>query len=485
MALRDFLKKKSAAQLEAERQQQEQERLAQEEAAIPAHPLRGQDAKLLDDYALAQLVLRNEVKPLDDDGTQLRHFLSALGIPREHRSELAQTVEFFDDQAKGELLNRLPETLSPEATVCFLADLARLHGAEYEWKGDFPEFWQEVCTGIFEIAPEARNALELLARRIAAGQGRQRGDDFGELPPELLAYYLGGNAGSVNLPNGQYLVIDLSGGPNAQQYPYRTSEQGPNLSSAACRTTELWLRRIPAGTFTMGSPENELGRIFYDETQHQVTLTQDYFLGIFQCTQRQYELVMGSNPSGYQGHDRPVESVSYEDLRGAGKGAQWPADAEVDPNTFFWRLQTRTGLHFDLPTEAQWEYACRAGTTTALNSGKNITDKYLCPNMSEVGWYNGNRDAFGHTKVGSYSSNAWGLYDMHGNVFEWCLDWCDAYPQGSVTDPVGPTSGWSYRVIRGGSWNGGAQRCRSASRLSAVPAYRDFGIIGFRVVLRS
>ena len=278
--------------------------------------------------------------------------------------------------------------------------------------------------------------------------------------------------------NGKYLVIDLSGGTNARQYPWRASKQGPNLSDNACRATELWLRRIPAGTFLRGSPEDELGR-YGNETQHEVTLTQDYFLGVFQCTQRQYELVMGKNPSLCKGNDRPVEQVSYENLRGAGKGARWPADAEVDPNTFFWRLQTRTGLHFDLPTEAQWEYACRAGTITALNSGKNLTNGYQCPNMSEIGRYNENRNNGEHAMVGSYRPNAWGLYDCHGNVLEWCRDWYGDYPQRAVTDPAGVSEG-SARVLRGGYWCYHAQYCRSACRRYSQPSTR-YDFIGFRV----
>ena len=141
-------------------------------------------------------------------------------------------------------------------------------------------------------------------------------------------------------------------------------------------------------------------------------------------------------------------------------------------------LRTKTGLLFDLPTEAQWEYACRAGTTTALNSGKNLTAEGKCPNMAEVGRYDGKQgDGRGgysqHTKVGCYLPNAWGLYDMHGNVSEWCLDWLGDYPTEAVADPAGADWG-DYRVRRGGSWiNGyaGACVCRSACRAGDYPRY--------------
>ena len=294
-----------------------------------------------------------------------------------------------------------------------------------------------------------------------------------------------------------YLVVDLSGGPDAANYPVRYSSTGPNLSNDTCRTTELWLRRIPKGTFLMGSPAGgELGWEF-SETQHQVTLTQDYYIGVFECTQRQYELVMGTKPSYFNNADcyatRPVEKVSYNDLRGtsANAGAGWPASGHVvDASSFFGELQAKTGMTFDLPTEVQWEYACRAGTTTALNSGKNLIATGECPNMAEVGRYGYNggsgysqscTTANGTAKVGSYLPNAWGLYDMHGNVWEWCLDWYGDYPTAAVSDPVGPSSG-SYRVLRGGSWGDyGARFCRSANRIGCYgPSHRSY-YSGFRV----
>ena len=283
--------------------------------------------------------------------------------------------------------------------------------------------------------------------------------------------------------NKTYLKINL------EDWSYDFRDGGPNLSGDACRTTELWLRRIPRGTFLMGSPENELGRNG-DEVQHQVTLTQAYYIGVFEMTQKQYELVMGSNPSECQGDTRPVEQVSYNDLRGtsAEGGAGWPAKGHaVDATSFFGVLRAKTGLVFDLPTEAQWENACRAGTTTALNSGKNLTATDECPNLAEVGRYYYNRNdgkgGYGeHTKVGCYLPNAWGLYDMHGNVWEWCLDRWGDYSTDAVTDPAGADSG-STRVVRGGSWNNVAQDCRSASRSSSVygPSYRN-SLIGFRLV---
>ena len=283
-----------------------------------------------------------------------------------------------------------------------------------------------------------------------------------------------------------YLVVNLNTGA------VTPSPTGPDLSNDTCRTTELWLRRIQKGTFTMGSPASEVGRNS-DETQHQVTLTEDFYIGVFEITQKQYSLIYGSNPSYYKGDTRPVESVSYNDIRGTGStdGAGWPAYGHaVDSGSFLGKLRAKTGKTFDLPTEAQWEYACRAGTTTALNTGKNLTSKDQDSAMEEAGRYRYNQNdgkggySSNHTKVGSYLPNAWGLYDMHGNVWEWCLDWYNSdLGSSAVTDPKGPNSGFN-RVIRGGGWYDSARYCRSAYRNSYYyPSCNDDYSLGFRVVL--
>ena len=246
-----------------------------------------------------------------------------------------------------------------------------------------------------------------------------------------------------------------------------------NLIIPLSDTVNLDMIWIKPGTFIMGSPEDELGRLA-NETQHQVTLTQGYWLGKFEVTQSQYEAVTGVNPSKFKGADLPVEMVNWNE-----------AKEFCTKLTAIEKAAGRLpeGYEYNLPTEAQWEYACRAGTTTALNSGKNLSDKEQCPEMDEVGWYVGNSKYNGNKTthpVGQKLPNAWGLYDMHGNVWEWCLDWYADYPTTAVTDPMGPDTG-IYRVNRGASMAREAYKCRSARRNGPLDGrYVD---AGFRVAL--
>lgn len=279
-----------------------------------------------------------------------------------------------------------------------------------------------------------------------------------------------------------YLVIDLSGGTEASSYPVSYLSNAPSTWSDDYKTTKMVLRLIPAGTFIMGSPAGEKGRES-NETQHKVTLTKPFYAGVFEVTQKQYKLVTGTNPSQYAGDARPVETVTYNMLRGTSAGAGWPNSSDVDESSFFGVLRAKTSLAFDLPTEAQWEFACRAGTTTALNSGKNLSSIVQCDEMAEVGryYYNGGEIGY-HTTVGSYLPNFWGLYDMHGNVQELCLDWGkNDIGSDSVIDPKGPGSG-DRRVLRGGCWGFFACYCRSALRSDYGPDYGQDDC-GFRVFL--
>ena len=264
-----------------------------------------------------------------------------------------------------------------------------------------------------------------------------------------------------------YCVIDLSAGANASSYPvtYLASPPSGGFNVDAYKTTKLALRRLEAGTFKMQGRAN-------------VTLTKPFFCGLFEVTQRQYELVTGANPcsstSYGKGNTYPVHFVSYHMIRGDSNSAKWPSSPTVDSSSFMGKLRARTGLDFDLPTQAQWEYACRAGTTTTYSYGNSANGDYM--------WYNGNSSTKAHP-VGLKIANPWGLYDMHGNMWEWCLDWWEG-SDGTLaygTDPKGPSSG-SQRVERGGGWNVDAGSCTSSSRTHDYPAKHDYGSRGFRLV---
>jgi formylglycine-generating enzyme required for sulfatase activity len=210
---------------------------------------------------------------------------------------------------------------------------------------------------------------------------------------------------------------------------------------------------IPAGKFVMGSPKKEKGR-WDDETQHEVTLTKSFYMGKYEVTQEQWEAVMGNNPSsGTKGAKLPVTDVSWKDCQ-----------------KFIKKLNGITKGKYRLSTEAEWEYACRAGTSTAYSFGDKITPKDANYDDSGIGK---------PIEVGSYKPNAFGLYDMHGNVWEWCEDWKADYPKGAVIDPKGPAKG-DCRVLRGGSFDYDESDARSSNRVNDAPTYRDSSD-GFRL----
>jgi formylglycine-generating enzyme required for sulfatase activity len=224
---------------------------------------------------------------------------------------------------------------------------------------------------------------------------------------------------------------------------------------------------IPAGEFKMGSPTSEKDQGDDESPQHQVKITKPFCMGVYVVTQAQYKAVMGVNPSYFKGENNPVEWVSWNDA--------------VE---FCKKLSAKTGQTVRLPTEAEWEYACRAGTTTPFNTGETIStdqanyDGNYTYGSGRKGEYRGKTVA-----VGSFAANGFGLYDMHGNVWEWCQDWYDAeyYKHSPTDDPPGPEKGQS-RVLRGGAWYDIPRSCRSAARLGNDPWYRTSHGNGFRVV---
>ncbi len=214
---------------------------------------------------------------------------------------------------------------------------------------------------------------------------------------------------------------------------------------------------VPDGEFLMGSPRREPGRDGSERPQHEVRITKAFYIGAHEVTQEQYAAVMGKNPSKFPGARNPVERVSWHDA--------------VE---FCARLSEKDGQTYRLPTEAEWEYACRGGSTTAYSFGSAPR------RLGDHAWYSRNSGEKPH-EVGLKLPNAWGLYDVHGNVWEWCQDWYDDdYRSSTAEDPTGPTSG-TYRCVRGGSWFDYPTPLRSAAR------GRDFAPNrvddhGFRVV---
>jgi formylglycine-generating enzyme required for sulfatase activity len=210
----------------------------------------------------------------------------------------------------------------------------------------------------------------------------------------------------------------------------------------------------------MGSADNDSEAEDHEKPQHKVSISKPFYLGKFAVTQSQWEAVMGSNPSEFKGRSNPVENVSW-----------------ADAQEFIKHLSAKEGhSRYRLPTEAEWEYAARAGTTGTYSFGDDADS------LGRYAWYDGNSGDKTHP-VGQKQSNPWGLYDMHGNVWEWVQDWFDKeyYSRSPGTDPKGPSSG-SSRVLRGGSWFINAWSCRSALRGYYTPGGRN-GSFGFRLAL--
>jgi len=255
-------------------------------------------------------------------------------------------------------------------------------------------------------------------------------------------------------------------GPQAPRRPVVTPDAGPAVSPPTAtlpgaqgeelvNSIGMKFRLIQPGSFIMGSDKGDSD----DKPVHKVTLTTGFYIGVYEVTQEEWGKLMGSTPSHFKGPKNPVESVT------------WDAAQE-----FMRKLSQKENLTYRLPTEAEWEYACRAGTTTEYYWGDDAGDRQI----GDYAWYDGNSGGTTHP-VGQKKPNAWGLYDMSGNVWEWCEDWSSAYPADKeAVDPIGAAGG-SERVIRGGSWDLYALGCRSALRGGSSPSYR-FYALGFRLV---
>lgn len=296
---------------------------------------------------------------------------------------------------------------------------------------------------VFPQAIPPLHSLELTVRFVPESVGKQaaslsivvKGTD--STPPE------------VRLTGTGIVIIDMSGGEHC---------------SPVFNSLGMSFVYIPSGSFVMGSPEHEPGRD-EAEIEHEVTLSRAFFLQTTPVTQGQWVGLMGNNPSAFIKHDDdcPVEQVSWFDCQ-----------------EFIKAINALGEGTYRLPTEAEWEYACRAGSTAPFALG-DISSLFCDhdPILGISAWYCGNSDRATHP-VAQKSPNTWHIYDMHGNVCEWCQDWYGEYSSTSETDPVGPKSG-QKRVIRGGSWFSSAKNCRSASRFSWAPQSGSH-FIGFRLV---
>jgi len=264
--------------------------------------------------------------------------------------------------------------------------------------------------------------------------------------------------------------------PQSPPAPTVTTRTGSKSNAGDVITNSIGMKLIyiPAGEFMMGSPSNEQNRSNDESPQHRVKISKGFYMGIYEVTQAQYQSVVGTNPSNFKGDNLPVEQVSWNDA-----------------TEFCRKLSQKEGKTYRLPTEAEWEYACRAGITTAYQWG-NQWQKGVCNAENDVGSSeDSNVEIFrkrglpvdSTVPVGSFAPNGFGLYDMHGNVWEWCQDWYDSnfYSNSPSVDPEGPNTG-TARVLRGGSWYDHPRLCRSALRYGLVPVIRNDDY-GFRVVV--
>ena len=312
----------------------------------------------------------------------------------------------------------------------------------------------------------SRYGLDMVGRGPVADDGLEKtivwdahrdwhGNLGSNVTVEISAWY-------TNSPPGVYMVVDLSEGPAAERYPVALTTRIPDPTDLSCVSNKLWLRYVSAGTFTQGSPETEEGRTSNRETQHQVTLTKNFYAGVFELTRAQYRLVMGSDPGNGETMTCPLNKVKFYDF--VGTNINPAVSNTVAAGTFLAKIREKTGLLLNLPTDAQWEYACRAGTTGPFNVETNAT-----VTLGDLAWYSANASNKVHP-VGQKRPNAWGLYDMHGNVLEFCREYLNGtLGSGARTDPVntGKSNGF---VIRGGYYNDGPHDCRSARRGWRAPS---------------
>ena len=330
--------------------------------------------------------------------------------------------------------------------------------------------------GAYNALKDAPHAAERSSRKASIAQRvrNEHGIDpaFCAEALDILETALFGTASAAGQPQ--------SASPPATPQPAATRVQPPPAAVQVTPSEPAGFVKINGGTFYMGSPADEPSRS-NDEVRHQVAVS-SFFMGKYEVTQKEWREVMGNSPSFFKGDNLPVEQVSwYEAVEYCNQRSRregLPPAYTINGTYVSWN---RNASGCRLPTEAEWEYACRAGTSGPFNMGSNMTTSQA----NYDGNYPYNNNAKGTyrertVEVGSFAANGWGLYDMHGNVWEWCWDWYGDYSSGSQSDPVGPSAG-AYRVRRGGSWLYSAQGVRSAYRFYFTPTLRYY-FLGFRLV---
>ncbi|MHB1422601.1 MAG: bifunctional serine/threonine-protein kinase/formylglycine-generating enzyme family protein [Gemmataceae bacterium] len=385
--------------------------------------------------------------------------LAASQAARESKQPTRSRQELLTEAVRGAYT---PLYASPE-------QMMRRRGEPADTRDDVHALgviWYQLITGdlgMMSVPPDWREQVEerglegqlvkLLASCIASRAAKRTASAI------ALAEQLG--AASLVL---QKVEKETSQKKKQEERLWKEPQAGDLIAVSLSESITMKFAWCPPGTFLMGSPWSEAERSD-DETQHRVTLTRGFYLGIHPVTQVQWQAVMANNPSNFKSNDRPVEQISWDDCQ-----------------AFCTKLGQLTGKRFRLPTEAEWEYACRAGTTTPFYFGDTIsTDQANYDGNSTYG--RGKKGVYRQqtTTVGSFPANAWGLFDMHGNVWEWCEDWYGPYPENDIKDQKYMNIG-EARVLRGGSWCGYPRWCRSARRRRDAPGYRHFNV-GCRVVL--
>ena len=305
------------------------------------------------------------------------------------------------------------------------------------------------------------------------------------------------------------MVVDLETANTVRYYPAvdflpcsKFGQTGAVTNNPAYKTSQLVMRKIEARgiEWTMGSTTVETQREAAREATHKVTLAADYYIGVFEMTKAQWNIVTNSSDAASTEDMRPANQVCYNEIRLKNTNTSassteianysWPNDP--NPSSFLGLLNAKTGVAFDLPSEAQWEFACRAGHYSGFwNDGSAVLNKDADDNLKRLGCFKSNRVDSRPSIVGSYAPSDWGLYDMHGNVREWCLDWgvdditgIDGNVNINPSSPASPLTGsTTKRILRGGSHPDDAKNCRSARRYPETPTLRSGGgNYGFRVV---